>query len=39
MQRLKDSVAQTTQRKGARSSAILAQVPRELPKKANAGRR
>jgi DNA end-binding protein Ku len=39
MQRLKDSVAQTTQRKGARSSAILAQVPREVPKKANAGRR
>ena len=39
MQRLKDSVAQTAQRKGARSRAILAQPPREVPKKANAGRR
>jgi DNA end-binding protein Ku len=39
MQRLKDSVAQTAQRKGARSRAILAQAPREVPKKANAGRR
>ncbi len=39
MQRLKDSVAQTAQRKGARSRAMLAQVPREAPKKANAGRR
>ena len=39
MQRLKDSVAQTAKKKGARSRAILAQVPREVPKKANAGRR
>ena len=39
MQRLKDSVAQTAQKKGARSRPILAQVPREGPKKANAGKR
>lgn len=39
MQRLKDSVAQTARRKGARSRPILAQVPRAGPKKANAGRR
>jgi DNA end-binding protein Ku len=39
MQRLKDSVAQSAQRKGARSRPILAQVPREVPKKANAGKR
>ena len=38
MQRLKDSVAQTTRRKGARSRPIQAQLPREVPKKANAGR-
>jgi non-homologous end joining protein Ku len=39
MQRLKESVAQTAQKKGARSRAILAQVPRGGAKKANAGRR
>jgi len=39
MQRLKDSVAQTAQRKGARSRALPAQAPREMAKKANAGRR
>ena len=39
MQRLKDSVAQTTQRQGARSRPIQAQVPRGGSKKANAGRR
>jgi len=39
MQRLKDSVAQTVRRKGARSRPILAQVPHAAPKKANAGRR
>ena len=39
MQRLKDSVAQTAQRKGARSRPILAQVPREVPKKVHAGKR
>ena len=39
MQRLKDSVAQTAQRKGTRSRALLAQAPREVSKKANAGRR
>jgi DNA end-binding protein Ku len=39
MQRLKDSVAQTVRRKGARSRPILAQVPHAVPKKANAGRR
>jgi DNA end-binding protein Ku len=38
MQRLKDSVAQTARRKGARSRPIQAQLPREVPKKANAGR-
>ena len=38
MQRLKDSVAQTTRRKGARSRPIQAQLPREVSKKANAGR-
>jgi DNA end-binding protein Ku len=37
MQRLKDSVAQTARRKGARSRPIQAQLPREVPKKANAG--
>ena len=39
MQRLKESVAQTAQKKGARSRALLAQVPRGGVKKANAGRR
>ena len=39
MQRLKESVAQTAQKKGARSRALLAQVPRGGAKKANAGRR
>ena len=39
MQRLKDSVAQTMQRKGARSRPILAQLPSGASKKANAGRR
>ena len=39
MQRLKESVAQTAQRKGARSRALPAQAPREPAKKANAGKR
>lgn len=39
MQRLKDSVAQTVRRKGARSRPILAQVPHAASKKANAARR
>ena len=39
MQRLKDSVAQTAQRKGARARALPAQAPREMAKRANAGRR
>lgn len=39
MQRLKESVAQTVQKKGARSRALLAQAPREGAKKADAGRR
>jgi DNA end-binding protein Ku len=39
MQKLKESVAQTAQRKGARSRALPAQAPREMAKKANAGRR
>ena len=39
MQRLKDSVAQTAQRKSTRSRALPAQAPREMAKKANAGRR
>ena len=39
MQRLKDSVAQTAQKKGARSRALVAPAPREVAKKANAGRR
>jgi DNA end-binding protein Ku len=39
MQRLKESVAQTSQKKSARSRALPAQVPREFAKKARAGRR
>jgi DNA end-binding protein Ku len=39
MQRLKESVAQTAQKKGARSRALPAQAPREAAKKATAGRR
>jgi DNA end-binding protein Ku len=39
MQRLKESVAQTTQKRGARSRALPAQTPREPAKKAVAGRR
>ena len=39
MQRLKESVAQTAQKKGARSRALPAQTSREPAKKAVAGRR
>ncbi|NWF74422.1 MAG: hypothetical protein HXY51_15475 [Nitrospirae bacterium] len=39
MQRLKESVAQTMQKKGARSRALPAQIPRGPAKKAVAGRR
>ena len=39
MQRLKESLAQTTERKGGRARPILAHVDREVSKKANAGRR
>ena len=39
MQRLKDSVAHTAQRKQARSRAMPALAPREVEKKAHAGRR
>jgi non-homologous end joining protein Ku len=39
MQRLKESVAQTSQKKSARSRALPAQVPRESAKKVRAGRR
>lgn len=39
MQRLKESVDQTTRKKGARSRALPAQTPREPAKKAIAGRR
>lgn len=39
MQRLKESVAQTAQKKGARSRALPAQAPREPAKRAHAVRR
>jgi DNA end-binding protein Ku len=39
MERLKESVAQTAQKKAARSRALPAQVAREPAKKTNAGRR
>ncbi|HXC67173.1 MAG TPA: Ku protein [Nitrospiraceae bacterium] len=39
MQRLKESVAQTTQKKGSRPRAFPAQTPRESAKKAAAGKR
>ena len=39
MQRLKESVAHTAQKKQARSRAMPAQAPREVEKKAHAGRR
>jgi DNA end-binding protein Ku len=39
MQRLKESVAQTAQKKRARAPALPAQGARQPPKKANAGRR
>jgi non-homologous end joining protein Ku len=39
MQRLKESLAQNTQRKSARSRALPAQTARESAKRASSGRR